>query len=231
MRPTHRLWYLLVAFLVVAPAAARVLTWSRPRPTPVDPAAARAGETLFKHDWKPRDPLSPQGDGLGPVFNATSCLACHNQGGPGGGGGLEHNVTTFTVRAQLPGQKPREGVVHARGVGGLKETLKDVHPDLPAISQPSLEQVVRMPGSRGSHCLTLPPPVHMLAVVGLRELHREPALGVAWLAAFGLSGMYWGAFLFRLLGLWCYRVRDAGVLPLDEHASGRDKERGRDRRR
>src|SRR5262249_54307116 len=35
----------------------------------------------------------------------------------------------------------REGVVHARGVR-CRETLNDVHPDLPAISQPSLEQLI-----------------------------------------------------------------------------------------
>jgi CxxC motif-containing protein (DUF1111 family) len=125
----------------------------------IDATVAQAGEVLFKHDWKQRDPLSPEGDGLGPVFNATSCVACHRQGGLGGAGGLEHNVTVFTVKPQSPGQKAREGVVHARGIG-VRESLRDVHPELPDISRPTLDQLVNLPGS-SNHCMTFPPPVHV----------------------------------------------------------------------
>jgi CxxC motif-containing protein (DUF1111 family) len=57
---------------------------------------AQAGRDLFVHEWTPNDPLSAGGDGLGPVFNAKSCAECHKQGGLGGGGPLENNVTTFT---------------------------------------------------------------------------------------------------------------------------------------
>lgn len=44
------------------------------------------GRALFEHEWTVDDPLSSGGDGLGPVYNATSCVACHNQGGVGGAG-------------------------------------------------------------------------------------------------------------------------------------------------
>src|SRR5262249_5542802 len=114
MNRTYRIWYLLALLLALAPVGARLLLWRQSPSQDVDPAMARAGEVLFKHDWKPNDPLSPQGAGLGPVYNASSCVACHHQAGPGGGGGLEHNVTTFTVR--IPGREPRQGVVHSRGV-------------------------------------------------------------------------------------------------------------------
>ena len=40
---------------------------------------------MFEREWQPNDPLA-HGDGLGPVFNAKSCAACHFQGGVGGGG-------------------------------------------------------------------------------------------------------------------------------------------------
>jgi CxxC motif-containing protein (DUF1111 family) len=137
MNQTFRLRYLLIALLALAPAGVcRLLLWQMAW----ERARVQAGEKLFKHDWKPNDPLSPGGDGLGPVYNATSCVACHNQGGPGGGGGLEHNVTTFTVRE--PGKEVRQGVVHAYGVH-RPETLKDVHPTLPDFSLRTLEQVVR----------------------------------------------------------------------------------------
>jgi hypothetical protein len=47
----------------------------------------------------------------------------------------------------------------------------------------------------------------VLAVVAAQQLHREPVLGWLLLAAFWLSGMFWATFLFRLLGVWCYRTR------------------------
>jgi CxxC motif-containing protein (DUF1111 family) len=99
-----------------------------------------------------------EGDGLGPVFNATSCVACHHLGGPGGAGGLEHNVTTFTVRAS-DGQTPKEGVVHSHSLG-RPETLQDVHSALPATSRPTLQQLVVLPG-RSNHCLSFPAGVHL----------------------------------------------------------------------
>ena len=102
---------------------------------------ARAGEVLFNHEWQPNDPLAAGGDGLGPVYNASSCVACHHQGGPGGGGGLEHNVTNFIALGRR--RVTREGVVHAKGVG-FQETLQDIDPDLPAISQPSLIQIATL---------------------------------------------------------------------------------------
>jgi CxxC motif-containing protein (DUF1111 family) len=160
MNRTYRIWYLLALLFVLVPPAVRLLWWQRARSVDVDPAMARAGEVLFNHEWKPQDPLSPDGDGLGPVFNATSCVACHNQGGIGGSGGLQHNVTTFTVR--IPGESARQGVVHANGVE-RRETLRDVSPDLPPISQPSLEQIVNLQ-ARNNHCsapLTPPRGVHL----------------------------------------------------------------------
>jgi len=72
----------------------------------------QAGLTIFEHEWKQGDSLAG-GDGLGPVFNERSCVACHFQGGVGGGGDLSHNVMRFEVHP-VPG-RPRvcEGIVHA----------------------------------------------------------------------------------------------------------------------
>jgi CxxC motif-containing protein (DUF1111 family) len=154
---TYRIWYLLALLLAVIPAGARLLLWQKSRSSVVDPAMARAGEVLFKHEWTQNDSLCRDGDGLGPLFNATSCVACHNQGGAGGSGGLEHNVTTFTVRT--PGQKPREGVVHAFGLE-RRETLSDVDPRLPADSRPTLQTLVSLRGREG-HCMRFPRGVHL----------------------------------------------------------------------
>jgi len=152
MNRTYRVWYILVLLVALAPPAVRLLQWQQTHSEPVDPAMASAGATLFNRDWKTNDPMCPAGDGLGPVYNATSCATCHKQGGVGGAGGVEHNVTNFTVK--LPGQKPREGVIHAMAVG-KPETLQDIHPQLPAITRPTLEQIVLTPGQEGRH-LNLP---------------------------------------------------------------------------
>lgn len=71
-----------------------------------------AGLVLFEHDWKPGDSLAG-GDGLGPVFNERSCVACHFQGGVGGGGDVKHNVTSFEVHP-VPGRaEVMGGVLHS----------------------------------------------------------------------------------------------------------------------
>jgi CxxC motif-containing protein (DUF1111 family) len=70
-----------------------------------------AGLVLFEHDWKPADSLAG-GDGLGPVFNERSCVACHFQGGVGGGGDTKHNVASFEVHP-VPGRpNVMEGMLH-----------------------------------------------------------------------------------------------------------------------
>jgi CxxC motif-containing protein (DUF1111 family) len=159
MKRTHRLWYLAAVVAALALPGVRWLFWQSGRSPLVDPGMARAGEVLFKHNWEMKDLLSPNGDGLGPVYNATSCVACHNQGGPGGGGGLQNNVTTFVVRGHtvVDGairSTVRQGVVHAFGFP-RKETLADVSSKLPAIEQPRLDQVLSMPG-QGNHCVSAP---------------------------------------------------------------------------
>jgi CxxC motif-containing protein (DUF1111 family) len=55
------------------------------------------GRELFERDWRFGDSRARGGDGLGPVYNARSCIGCHNQGGVGGGGPLDNNVDMLTV--------------------------------------------------------------------------------------------------------------------------------------
>jgi CxxC motif-containing protein (DUF1111 family) len=71
------------------------------------PASERQaeGRELFLREWMPRDSRSHGGDGLGPVYNDTSCVACHNAGGPGGGGPKSKNVdiiSAFPNRRMAP---------------------------------------------------------------------------------------------------------------------------------
>jgi CxxC motif-containing protein (DUF1111 family) len=164
MKGLHWGWYLVVGFVALAPVGVRVLTWSKFRPQPIDPEMAQAGKTLFVHEWKPGDPLSAGGDGLGPVYNANSCVACHNQSGLGGSGMNEHNVTTFVVREMRPGcqtsqEVVREGVVHSMALGNNQETLNQVHRELPA-AVPTAAMIVPFPGMERSR-IPMPAGVHL----------------------------------------------------------------------
>jgi CxxC motif-containing protein (DUF1111 family) len=177
MKRLDAAWYFVIALAALVPVGLRGLTWQKPRQHAADAAMAQAGQMLFKHEWTPGDPLSPVGDGLGPVFNAASCVACHHQGGMGGAGGLKHNVTTFTVRSGGPGGKTREGVVHARAVK-FQETLAQAHSALPDVPPPPLAKLVALPGSRTSP-LTFPRGVHVSqrntpALFGAKQIDEIP---------------------------------------------------------
>ncbi len=55
------------------------------------------GRALFEREWQPGDSRTHGGDGLGPVYNDSSCVACHNQGGTGGAGSTGKNVDIITA--------------------------------------------------------------------------------------------------------------------------------------
>lgn len=59
--------------------------------------AAPDGAELFAREWLPNDSRAHGGDGLGPVFNDSSCIACHSQGGPGGAGPTSKNADIITA--------------------------------------------------------------------------------------------------------------------------------------
>ncbi|MGO9469169.1 MAG: di-heme oxidoredictase family protein, partial [Isosphaeraceae bacterium] len=63
------------------------------------------GEMLFAKEWTPNDSMAKGGDGLGPVYNDSSCVACHGLGAPGGAGPENKNVilvTATTISRRLP---------------------------------------------------------------------------------------------------------------------------------
>ena len=127
IRPAH--WIVLV--LVAAPAWKVAERLWRPGPRVVSAATRAAGRELFDHEWTPGDPLT-KGDGLGPVFNARSCVECHHQGGPGGGGPVAKNVTVYGLATADTHGVPRAGVVHQKAIAPeFQETLDQVHKVLP----------------------------------------------------------------------------------------------------
>ena len=72
-------------------------------PSKLDPVAL--GYEIFNREWMPNDPRAHGGDGLGPVYNDSSCVACHNSGGSGGGGPVGKNIDILSAapNGMMPG--------------------------------------------------------------------------------------------------------------------------------
>jgi CxxC motif-containing protein (DUF1111 family) len=78
------------------------------------------GKQLFEKSWEPGKPSPIGGDGLGPLYNEVSCVACHNLGGTGGGGTRDHDVLMLTAVAGSDQSLPRATVFQGE--------LADLHP-------------------------------------------------------------------------------------------------------
>ena len=127
----RRLRWGLAALAVAGTVAAG---WSRLN-APAPETVRAEGKQLFTHEWTVKDPLANGGDGLGPVFNAKSCVACHSQGGIGGGGDNTHNVNAFQV---IPHRTDPDhfhnGVVHTQAIyEGIQESATQVNSMFPKV--------------------------------------------------------------------------------------------------
>jgi mono/diheme cytochrome c family protein len=102
-------------------ALAGAVLWGLAAPGIVDVRVAAAektapdrraqGRELFEREWLPGDSRTHGGDGLGPVYNDSSCIACHNLGGNGGAGPASKNVDIITASpsATMDAQAASEG--------------------------------------------------------------------------------------------------------------------------
>jgi CxxC motif-containing protein (DUF1111 family) len=89
-----------------------------------EPPSPALGRQIFEHNWArpeawagPED-LGDGGDGLGPVFNATSCAECHGLAGPGGAGLNSENAVLLSIVADTPSARHMRlaALNRARGV-------------------------------------------------------------------------------------------------------------------
>ncbi len=101
------------------------------------PEMVKQGRELFEREWTTRNP-SMGSDGLGPLFNGKSCVACHNQGGIGGAGDAKFNAKTFGIEElKITGGQVTDDVVAAAvrefspgfvdSTGGIVDTFAVQH--------------------------------------------------------------------------------------------------------
>ena len=85
-----------------------------------------SGRMIFEHEYVENDALCAGGDGLGPVFNERSCVACHFLGGVGGAGTNKFNVTAFEA-FPVPGRTEIIGsAVHTYAVSSRFQESVDI---------------------------------------------------------------------------------------------------------
>ena len=99
----------------------------------------RVGYEIFNREWLPDDPRSHGGDGLGPVYNDSSCVACHNSGGSGGAGPVSKNIDILNASRGIVAKRARQMVPErtvdkaqspvkpAEARSSPRETLTDFH--------------------------------------------------------------------------------------------------------
>ncbi len=128
---------ILVASATIAPA---LFAGGDPGKKPDSKAVAK-GRALFEREWQPGDSRTHGGDGLGPVYNDSSCVACHNQGGTGGAGSTGKNVDIITATPNGPSpelqadqaERPRGFIERAlRSLIGLDKPAPAAAPGAPA---------------------------------------------------------------------------------------------------
>jgi CxxC motif-containing protein (DUF1111 family) len=129
----------------------------------------QAGLQLFQHEWEPGD-AQAGGDGLGPVFNAKSCAACHFQGGVGGGGDNSHNVTAFEAFPTQERPELKGGLIHRFAVANrFLERGNDLHRIFPIV--PNATTVV-------NGCQVT---IHDFDPVHTQSVNSMPLFGAGWI--------------------------------------------------
>ena len=96
------------------------------------------GSELFHREWVKGDGRSHGGDGLGPVFNDSSCVACHNAGASGGAGPASKNVDIISAVSTRPSGVTTVRMEQPSGfLQGALETLVGIErPKTPAPGVP-----------------------------------------------------------------------------------------------
>jgi mono/diheme cytochrome c family protein len=152
----------------------------------------RGGE-LFSHVWTPGDSLA-RGDGLGPVFNASSCAACHFQGGLGGAGESKGNVSHYIVRATR--QNPAaDGMIHAASTAKVyQETPNLLRKLFPVLKGSSTT-------TRDGHC-TYTTTIPDFDPVRMEAINATALFGAGWIDLISSKAIIHQQFAQSFAGTW-----------------------------
>ena len=82
-----------------------------PRLTPDQETQFFVGNSFFNRNWISAPSSTTARDGLGPLFNARSCSACHLHDGRGQPPAAGEDMLSMLVRLSIPGYDARRGVV------------------------------------------------------------------------------------------------------------------------
>ncbi|MDD1015226.1 c-type cytochrome [Pseudomonas sp. TNT2022 ID1025] len=106
---------MLLGVLLSQPASAAVTreAFSQPLPGLVGPEQLERffhGRSLFRQAWVVAPSRDAAFDGLGPLYNRISCIACHPKNGRGQAPASQHEpLRTLLVRLSLPGRDGHGG--------------------------------------------------------------------------------------------------------------------------
>lgn len=109
--------FLSIAWLQWGPA--RRASEAKGGESSASPESVADGREIFNREWVPDDPRC-EGDGLGPMFNDTSCVGCHNLGGTGGGGAGGKNVDIISPGGEMVQRKAKKTPP--------RQSLAELHP-------------------------------------------------------------------------------------------------------
>lgn len=88
-----------------------------------DKPAFFAGKALAEQPWVKAPTATDARDGLGPLYNARSCVACHSNGGRGAlPENKDENLFSAVLRLSRPGENARIGVVPEPNYGNQIQT-------------------------------------------------------------------------------------------------------------
>jgi CxxC motif-containing protein (DUF1111 family) len=145
-------------------------------------AEKEAGRQLFEREWTANDPLA-HGDGLGPVFNAKSCVFCHFQGGVGGGGEVGHNATHFEILPRPGIPEYKTGVLHDFAIASTdRETLKLLQLQHPTVKFPPPPPPPPPPPGHCGYSLNYTPPTPPpFDPVRTHDVQTTALFGIGWI--------------------------------------------------
>ncbi|WP_439652106.1 di-heme oxidoreductase family protein [Paracandidimonas lactea] len=144
------------------------------------------GNGLFRKDWVSSPSSTQASDGLGPLFNARSCQACHVKDGRGTVPGFDPNeradAVALLLRLALPADsaQARQRIAQGLGVGDARADPVYGHqlqpfavPGIQAEGQVEISYQAMRVELNGGETATLMAPTYTVANLGYGPLHPD----------------------------------------------------------